>query len=86
MQRIVLLLFCVFLLSGCVSYKKFEDLQLDNERLNKELADTETQMKRLEQLLAGEFAQKAPAAVISRERERLAALKETAAKLKAQIK
>ena len=37
MQRIVLFLLCVFLLSGCVSYKKFEDLQLENDRLNKEL-------------------------------------------------
>ena len=37
MQRIVLLLFCVILLSGCVSYKKFEDLQLESDRLNKEL-------------------------------------------------
>jgi hypothetical protein len=37
MQRIVLFILCVFLLSGCVSYKKFEDLQLENDRLNKEL-------------------------------------------------
>jgi outer membrane murein-binding lipoprotein Lpp len=37
MQRIVLFVLCVFLLSGCVSYKKFEDLQLENDRLNKEL-------------------------------------------------
>ena len=37
MYRIVLLLFCAFLLSGCVSYKKFEDLQLENSKLNQEL-------------------------------------------------
>jgi len=37
MYRIVLLLFCTFLLSGCVSYKKFEDLQLENSKLNQEL-------------------------------------------------
>jgi tetratricopeptide (TPR) repeat protein len=49
MQRIVLLLFCVFLLSGCVSYKKFEDLQLDNERLNKELLLSRQQNEALNQ-------------------------------------
>ena len=37
MHRFLLLLVCALLLSGCVSYKKFEDLQLENERLNKEL-------------------------------------------------
>lgn len=37
MHRFLLLLVCAFLLSGCVSYKKFEDLQLENDRLNKEL-------------------------------------------------
>jgi hypothetical protein len=35
--RIILLILCILLLSGCVSYKKFEDLQLENDRLNKEL-------------------------------------------------
>jgi hypothetical protein len=49
MQRIVLLLFCVFLVSGCVSYKKFEDLQLDNERLNKELLLSRQQNEALTQ-------------------------------------
>jgi hypothetical protein len=49
MQRVVLLLFCVFLLSGCVSYKKFEDLQLDNERLNKELQLSRQQNEALTQ-------------------------------------
>jgi len=37
MHRFLLLLVCALILSGCVSYKKFEDLQLENERLNKEL-------------------------------------------------
>jgi tetratricopeptide (TPR) repeat protein len=49
MQRIVLLFFCFFLLSGCVSYKKFEDLQLDNERLNKELQLSRQQNEALNQ-------------------------------------
>lgn len=30
-------LICASLLPGCVSYKKFEDLQVENERLNREL-------------------------------------------------
>ncbi|HET6846163.1 MAG TPA: valine--tRNA ligase, partial [Anaerolineales bacterium] len=62
------------------------DVKADRERLSKELADSEAQIARLEKLLSGEFAQKAPAAVVDKERERLAALKETAAKLKAQVK
>jgi outer membrane murein-binding lipoprotein Lpp len=39
MYRIVIvpLLVCALLLSGCVSYKKFEDLQLENSKLNQEL-------------------------------------------------
>jgi hypothetical protein len=37
MYRIVLLLVCASLLSGCVSYKTFEDLQLENSKLNQEL-------------------------------------------------
>jgi valyl-tRNA synthetase len=62
------------------------DLKAERKRLSKEVAATEVQIKRLEQLLAGEFATKAPAPVIARERERLATLKETAEKLKAQFK
>jgi hypothetical protein len=49
MQRIVLFILCVFLLSGCVSYKKFEDLQLENDRLNKELLVSQQQSAALAQ-------------------------------------
>jgi hypothetical protein len=49
MQRIVLFVLCVFLLSGCVSYKKFEDLQLENDRLNKELLLSQQQSATLTQ-------------------------------------
>ena len=62
------------------------DVKADRERLSKELAENKSQIARLEQLLSGEFAQKAPAPVVARERERLAALKDTAEKLTAQIK
>jgi valyl-tRNA synthetase len=60
------------------------DAEAERARLSRELADVETQIKRLEQLLAGEFAAKAPSAVVARERERLAGLQETATKLRAQ--
>ncbi|MCU0531353.1 MAG: hypothetical protein MUF17_02225 [Syntrophales bacterium] len=54
MHRILLWLICALLLSGCVSYKKFEDLQVDNERLNKELLlsrqQNETLAEELKQL------------------------------------
>ena len=62
------------------------DLDAERVRLSKELADNEAQIKRLEQLLAGEFATKAPVPVVAKERERLAALKETAEKLRGQIR
>jgi len=58
----------------------------ERARLEKGMVEVESQIKRLEELLAGEFGTKAPAPVIARERERLATLKETAEKLKAQLK
>jgi valyl-tRNA synthetase len=61
------------------------DLDEERTRLQKELAETEVQIARLEKLLAGDFANKAPAAVVLKERERLAAYQETAEKLKAQL-
>ena len=46
--------------------------------LQKEQAETDVQIARLEKLLASDFANKAPAAVVLKERERLAAYRETA--------
>ncbi len=57
----------------------------EKARLSKELTELEEQIKRLELLLSGPFAQKAPPAVVQKESERLAAFKETAAKLRAQL-
>jgi valyl-tRNA synthetase len=54
-------------------------------RLTKELADVQAQIDRLEKLLGSDFANKAPAPIVAKERERLAAFKETAEKLRAQI-
>jgi valyl-tRNA synthetase len=62
------------------------DLANEKARLEKELKDTEAQIERLEKLLAGDFANKAPAPVVGKEREKLAGYKETAGKIKAQLK
>ena len=61
------------------------DLGAERNRLQKELAESQVQIDRLEILLGSDFANKAPAAVVQKERERLAAFQETAAKLKAQL-
>ncbi len=62
------------------------DESAERERLAKELAETESHIARLEKLLASDFANKAPAAVVQKEREKLSAYKETAEKLKAQLR
>jgi valyl-tRNA synthetase len=61
------------------------DLEAEQARLRKELAETQVQIERLEKLLGSDFGSKAPAAVVQKERERLAAFQETAGKLKAQL-
>jgi valyl-tRNA synthetase len=58
----------------------------ERRRLEMELNETERQIERLEKLLASEFAQKAPAAVIKKERDRLEGYREIAGKLRAQIR
>ena len=58
------------------------DLKAERERLLKKLAEIETRIARSESLLAGEFAQKAPAHVVQRERDKLADLQTEQAKLK----
>ena len=62
------------------------DLAEEKTRLEKELKEAESHIERLEKLLAGDFARKAPAALIQKERDKLAAYKETADKIKAQVK
>ena len=57
----------------------------ESKRLRKELADTQIQIERLEKLLGSDFANKAPAPVVQKEREKLAAFSEVADKLKAQL-
>ncbi|HND47857.1 MAG TPA: class I tRNA ligase family protein, partial [Anaerolineales bacterium] len=62
------------------------DLASEKTRLEKELKEAESHIQRLENLLNGDFANKAPAALIQKERDKLAAYKDTAEKIKAQLK
>ena len=61
------------------------DLEQERARLEKELAEAESHIARLEKLLASDFARKAPEAVVAKEREKLAAYRETAEKIQAQL-
>ncbi|HEX9018740.1 MAG TPA: valine--tRNA ligase, partial [Anaerolineaceae bacterium] len=62
------------------------DLQAETARIQKELETTESQIQRLESLLSSNFPERAPAAVVDRERQKLATFKDTAARLKDQLK
>jgi valyl-tRNA synthetase len=57
----------------------------ERARLEKELSEAHSHIERLEKLLGSDFANKAPAAVVQKEREKLAAYKETAVKIKGQL-
>jgi len=61
------------------------DAEAERARLQKELEDTRAQIKRLEDLLSSPFAQKAPAAVVDKERQKLATYQESATKLEEQL-
>jgi valyl-tRNA synthetase len=61
------------------------DPQEEAKRLRAQLEEAKGQIERLEELLAGPFADRAPGEVVKKERERLQAFQETASKLKAQI-
>ncbi|HUV16431.1 MAG TPA: valine--tRNA ligase [Pelolinea sp.] len=55
------------------------------EKLDKDLAETKGQIERIEKLLSSDFAEKAPASVVDKEREKLANYQETAAKIREQL-
>jgi valyl-tRNA synthetase len=57
------------------------DLDAERQRLGKELADLDRQVARSESLLASDFAGRAPAAVVEKERSKLAGLKESRQKV-----
>ncbi|MCC6146870.1 MAG: valine--tRNA ligase [Anaerolineaceae bacterium] len=62
------------------------DVAMERTRLEKELQEALLQIGRLESLLGSPFAQKAPAAVVEKEKEKLADFYQTADKLKEQLK
>jgi valyl-tRNA synthetase len=62
------------------------DLAEEKSRLEKELKEAESHIERLEKLLDSDFANKAPAPVVQKERDKLANYKETADKIRAQLK
>ncbi|WP_345321958.1 hypothetical protein [Candidatus Villigracilis proximus] len=62
------------------------DIANDKPRLEKELKEAQSHIERLEKLLSSDFANKAPAALVAKEAEKLAAYKDTAEKIKAQLK
>ncbi len=66
-------------------FAQLVDVDAERARLNKELADVETQIARSEKLLSGEFTGRAPAPVVQKERDKLAALRGKRAKLTEQI-
>jgi len=55
------------------------------EKLEKDLAEANLQIKRIENLLASDFAKKAPPQVVAKEEEKLATYKETTKKIKEQL-
>jgi valyl-tRNA synthetase len=61
------------------------DVKEETERLEAQLSEVQDQIERLEQLLAGPFAERAPEDVVKKEREKLEAYRETAQKLKIQL-
>ncbi|RLC64384.1 MAG: valine--tRNA ligase [Chloroflexota bacterium] len=61
------------------------DLKAERKRLSSELAAIEARIARSESLLAGEFAQKAPAHIVQRERDKLADLQTEQAKLRERL-
>ncbi|MEA4906921.1 MAG: valine--tRNA ligase [Anaerolineaceae bacterium] len=61
------------------------DAGAERARLGKELAEVQSQIQRLEGLLHSPFAQKAPAAVVDKERQKLATYQESAVKLQEQL-
>ncbi|MEJ5314241.1 valine--tRNA ligase [Anaerolinea thermophila] len=62
------------------------DAEEERKRLEKELAEAQSQIERLEKLLNSSFAEKAPAPVVEKERQKLATFRETADRLREAIR
>ncbi len=61
------------------------DLELEKQRLQEQLTEAVSQKGRIEELLAGPFAERAPEDVVERERAKLRSFQETAEKIKRQL-
>ncbi|GIV84519.1 MAG: hypothetical protein KatS3mg052_1526 [Candidatus Roseilinea sp.] len=61
------------------------DLQAERRRLSDEMATLEAQIAKSEQLLAGDFSRRAPAAVVDKERAKLANLRARRDELRARL-
>ena len=59
---------------------------LNQSRLEKDLAEADSHIARLNKLLASDFAKKAPDSVVKKERDKLAAFQETQQRLQSQLK
>ncbi|MCA9941268.1 MAG: valine--tRNA ligase, partial [Anaerolineales bacterium] len=66
---------CYLPLAGMV------DLEKEQARLQAELADADKEIARLRKLLSGPFAQRAPADVVQRERDKLAQIEASHARI-----
>lgn len=62
------------------------DTSEERERLSHALTEAQGQVVRLEQLLAGSFAERAPAGIVQKEKEKLTNYRETVEKLKKQLR
>ncbi len=61
------------------------DASEERLRLEKDLAEAQSQVERLTTLLSGSFAEKAPPVVVQKERDKLAAYQATADKVRNQL-
>ena len=61
------------------------DVAAERDRLHKEQTEVQSHIDRLSKLLSSDFAHKAPAPVVQKERDKLADFQSKAAKLKEQI-
>jgi len=71
--------------SGSAIYIPVPESAEDKKRLESEMAVVQSQIERLEKLLSSDFANKAPAPVVEKERAKLAEFKESYEKLKTQL-
>ena len=75
--------------TGSMIYLHTQEAVVDDNlrgKLEKELSEANSQIQRLEKLLASDFANKAPAKVVENERAKLETYRQTVEKLKKQLK